>query len=231
MADFRAVLTASVASVVFIAESACAGPDWIERGDAGSVLDSAQPVVGSQGRVRSISGVLSSGAGLFGDPPAPDLEDMYLIRITQPTMFSFVATSTQFNPRLYLFNITLPGEAFGLLANDDAGMGTGAALTGVATDATGAMVTLPGVYAIAICGFSRTPTSAAGSIFSLLTPTEISGADGPGGLLPHTGWTGMGEVGGYQIDLTGVDWYDVPAPSTSILAAMAFAWSARRRRD
>lgn len=230
MLGIRVVRAAAAASLALIASPASAGPDWIERGDAGSVLDTAQPVVGSQGRVRSISGVLSSGAGLFGDPPAPDLEDMYLIRITEPTNFSFVAASAQFNPRLYLFNVTLPGEALGLLANDDTSMGSGASLTGVATDGTGARVSLPGVYAIAICGFSRTPTSAGGSIFNLVSPTEVSGPDGPGGLLPHTGWAGMGEVGAYQIDLTGVDWYDVPAPGTGALAALALGWSMRRRR-
>lgn len=221
---------AVAASVLLMASPTYAGPDWIERGDAGSLLETAQPVVGTQGRVRSISGTLGSGAGLFGDPPAPDLEDMYLIRITQPTMFSFVANSPQFNPRLYLFNVTLPGEAFGLLANDDSGMGTSAALAGMATDGTGAMVTLPGVYAIAICGFARTPISSAGSIFNLASPTEISGADGPGGLLHHSGWTGNGEVGSYQIDLTGVDWYDVPTPGAGALSVVSLGLAIRRRR-
>lgn len=226
MSFFVRVGAAAMAAVV-VPAAALAGPDWIEQDDAGSVLTTAQQVVGV-GSLARISGSLRRGT--FFGPGEDDLEDMYLIRIDQPTMFSLQVTGANFDPQLFLFNITLPGEAFGLLANNDTPSGAFPLLTTPATDATGAQVLLPGAYAVAVSGLGRVPVSDSGAIFNFASGTEVSGPDGPGGINPHTGWTGDGQVGDYVIRLMGVDWYDVPAPGSAAGLALGLTVLARRRR-
>lgn len=222
----------------FLTVPALAGPDWIEGGffggpDAGSIIGTAQEVTGS-GPLATITGSLSEAGGITGDTGGglqqPDYEDMYLIRINQPSTFSFKVVNAQFDAQLFLFNITLPGQAFGLLANLDSGMGNMPEIIRPATDGSGADVLLPGVYALAISGAGRLPVSNAGQIFFFQSQTEISGPDGPGGINPHTGWTGTGQVGSYDIELRDVGWYDVPAPGSALLLAGAGLFGARRRR-
>jgi hypothetical protein len=48
-----------------------------------------------------------------------DFEDCYIIRISNPTLFSMTITAANFNTQIYLFNISLPGGGYGLLSNDD----------------------------------------------------------------------------------------------------------------
>ncbi|QOI99308.1 MAG: hypothetical protein HRU70_01905 [Phycisphaeraceae bacterium] len=207
---------------MFGVSNALAGPDWVEVDDAGSFTRDAQAVVGV-GSLRTIFGSLSSGAGI------PDFEDMYLIRITDPLNFRFEIRNANFNPTLWLFNVTRADEGFGLLANDDESIDSlFPRLDRAATDGSGAAVTNAGIYAIAITASGRAPTSRSGLIFNLLSSTEISGPDGPGGINPHDGWTGDGNGGSYLIELEGVTYVDVPAPGTLALAAGALA--ARRRR-
>lgn len=224
---------AALAAGVVGSGSALAGPDWIEIGDAGSTLSTAQRVVGV-GQLSRIVGTLSTSGIGVGDRAAAtgvdDFEDMYLIRIEVPSTFSFEVGSAAFNAQLFLFNITLPGEAFGLLASDDTAMSNAPLLTSPATDGTGAQVVLPGLYAVAISGFGRVPVSQSGPIFHFATPTEISGPDGPGGLNPLAGWTGIGQTGTYRLNVQGVDWVDIPAPSAGAAVLGGGAWIGRRRR-
>jgi hypothetical protein len=220
---------AAPAAVLLVAGCAFAGPDWIEGAiDAGPTLSTAQAIVGV-GQLQTLAGTLSAGSG-FGPGVTPDLEDVYLLRITTPTSFSFTVANADFNPQLFLFNITLPGEALGLLANNDTPSGTRPVLTSPATDSTGAMVLLPGQYALGVSGFGRVPVSSTGPIFFFASSTEISGPDGPGGTNPLSGWTGNGETGTYLIELRGVDFYDVPAPASGSLL-LGLAMLRRRRRQ
>jgi hypothetical protein len=217
-----------------------AGPDWIEgRGipgvDAGSTIEFAEKVVGV-GELETISGSLEAFGGVSGGGISlPDYEDMYVIRIFTPGVFNFRVSSANFDAQLWLFNVTLPGEAFGLLANNDRivddALVTDPRLTSPANDGTGATVTLPGVYAIAISGLGRVPVSAGGNIFSFASATEISGPDGPGGTLPHIDWTGVGQTGDYVIEVTDVGFFDVPAPGSLGTLVIAGVFAARRRRD
>lgn len=236
MRSMRAVLLFGTS---LAAAPALAGPDWIEGGrvggpDAGSTLGTAQPILATSRQITTIVGSLDSGnagAGL-NLASGPDFEDMFLLQILDPSTFSFHLTSAGFDAQLFLFNVTLPGEAFGLLANNDTAMSTDPFLSRPATDLTGADVRFPGIYALAISGVGRVPVSSTGRIFFFGSPTEVSGPDGVGGLNPHIGWTGVGQTGSYTIEMTGVGRYDVPAPGASILllGSAGFMGARRRRR-
>jgi hypothetical protein len=209
-------------AAMVLAGSALAGPDWVEGTDAGSTLSTAQAVLGV-GQLATISGRLGARAG-------EDLEDMYLIRVTSPGTFKFELLNSEFDSSLYIFNVTLGNEAFGLLGNLETLDGVNAVLTSSSTDGTGAQITSPGVYALAITSSGRIPVSANGSIFNFTTLGEISGADGPGGMLPHIGWTGEGSGGSYTMKVSGTTFVDVPAPSAAALLVGGLVTLGRRRR-
>lgn len=203
--------------------AALAGPDWVEGRDAGSLLSSSQRIVGL-GNLNTIEGSLSSALS------DPDFEDMYLFRISDPDTFSLTISATNFNTAVWLFNVSKAEEAFGLLANDDDGKSFSSYLESNSNDGSLARVTTAGVYAIAISGSGRIPVSRSGAIFTFATSSEISGPDGPGGINPHEGWAGEGITGDYLIRVTGVEFYDVPAPGTiGMLAGLGLA-NLRRRR-
>ncbi|HWB20306.1 MAG TPA: hypothetical protein VG711_08410, partial [Phycisphaerales bacterium] len=190
----KSVLGCAVIGASIVTPSAFAGPEWVEHNDAGSIVTTAQRTAGP-GQLTSIAGHLTGGIGTsltFGES---DFEDMYLIQITDPSSFTMQVIGADFDAQLFLFNVTLPGEGFGLLANDDFNDNTSPFIGNMATDGTGAQINLPGVYAIAISGFGRNPVSIGGEIFDMEFGDEISGPDGPGGINPHTGWTGDGQTG------------------------------------
>lgn len=217
----RAVCCAAVGGLVV---SASAGPDWTEVGDAGNFFQSAQIPAGN-GDIHTISGTLG------GEGETPDYDDMYLIGVSEPTTFSLQLSNPDFDAQLFVFNITLSGGLLGLLGNDDAGPGTTAPLlTAVATDGSNAVLDLPGDYLICVTGKGRNPTSAGGLIFDFQDPFEVSGADGPGGLLRHTGWEGVGETGDYSVMMDGTIFPEVPAPSGLALLGVAGLAVNRRRR-
>jgi hypothetical protein len=227
MLSIRRVVAAP-AAVLLCACTALAGPDWIEGDtDAGATLETAQAIVGI-GQLHVLIGELSLGSGVAAGQ-VDDLEDLYLLRIATPMSFSFTVGQAAFNPQLFLFNITRPGEALGLLANDDQISSNLPLLTSPATDGTGAMVLLPGEYALGVSGFGRVPVSPTGPIFFFGSTTEISGPDGAGGINPLSGWTGPGQTGTYRIELSGVDWYNIPSPAAGA-ALLGMAGVLRRRR-
>lgn len=217
-------IAAAYVSVLALSAPALAGPDWTEVGDAGSSLGTAQAPMGV-GQIRSIAGSLGAEIG------EPDFEDMYIIGIDEPTTFRLDLLSANFDAQLFIFNITLSGGAIGLLANDNADeMLSTPALTNMATDGTGAVIDLPGIYLVGISGAGRNPISAGGLIFDIQNPTEVSGADGPGGLLRHIGWEGEGAVGDYAVDMTSTIFPQIPTPATAALLGLGGLVSARRRR-
>ena len=220
----KTVVGMTLMGMAFTAAPALAGPEWIETGDAGSGVGTAQKTLGV-GNLTSISGSLAGGF-LLG----ADYEDMYLISVTNPATFSITIHNANFDPQLFIFNVTLPGQAFGLLANDNTSEGPNPVLLPNSTDGTMTGVTAPGIYAIAISGSGRNPVSSTGQIFFYGNPTEISGADGPGGLNPHIGWTGDGVSGSYVLTLTGAGFYDVPAPGALALLGIAALFGRRTRR-
>lgn len=208
--------------LAFTTAPALAGPEWIESGDAGKVVGTAQKTFG-EGNLTSIAGALDGG--FFGG----DFEDMYLISVLDVDAFSISIHNADFDAQLFIFNVTLPGQAFGLLANDNTSEGFNPVLLPNSTDGTMTGITAPGIYAIAISGSGRNPVSSTGQIFFYGNPTEISGADGPGGLNPHLDWTGDGIGGSYILTLTGAGFYDVPGPGSLALLGLAALLGRRRR--
>lgn len=203
---------------------ALAGPDWVEQGDAGATFTSAQRILGV-GEIHSIAGTLSEGL------LDPDFEDVYLLRITQPTAFSFDFRLANFDCQAWLFNVTQANELFGLLANNDVnGNAAWSLIAGPSTDGTLAQVSQPGVYAIAITGAGRVPVSRTGNIFAFETSTEVSGPDGEGGINPLQGWAGDGQTGTYTIMTQGTEFFDVPAPGVAGVLLGGFGLVSRRRR-
>ena len=217
---------AALAAFAAASSAALAGPDWLERGDAGEVLSTSQRTLGV-GQLSTIGGNLNSGFS------QPDLADMFLVSVTDPGSYSFEINNSAFPTSLWLFNITQANEALGLLANVERSPESNfSRLTGAATDGSGASINQPGLYAVVIAIRGYVPVSNNGEIFLIDLPTEISGPDGPGGFLPHTGWAGEPAVGGggYTIGVKAVGYADIPAPGAVALAGMAGVLAARRRR-
>jgi hypothetical protein len=86
--NVRAHVVAAVASSI-VASSAFAGPEWVENGDAGSILSFAQKTFGAD-QIASIAGTLSFDNGIAG---ANDLEDMYLIQVINPALPTLMRSS------------------------------------------------------------------------------------------------------------------------------------------
>ncbi len=213
-----------------------AGPDFVEGMDAGSLPAGARVVIG-MGALNSITGGLSQAA--FG--PGADLEDMYLISITDAVLF--FATSddpgTTFDTQMWLFrfdDLDPLMNGLGLLGNNDTSAANDASmLLPMSDDGTGIVLT-PGLYYLAISGGAglgvpdpgRFPVAGPSEIFLLVDPTEISGPDGSGGGNVIDGWLGKGQVGSYVIQLEGVSF--VPAPGAAGALALGLLAMRRRRR-
>jgi hypothetical protein len=208
---FAAVTTSLFSTVAF------AGPDWQEVGDAGSLIFDAQETTGA-GPLNSISGTFSDGF------LTPDYEDVYIVAITNPAAFNITVTSSVGALGIFVFNVAT-------------GQGIVGSLTGsignTATDSSGAVITTPGVYALAIAVNGRLPGTDSGQIFNFLSPGEVSGPDGVGGGLPLAGWSGTpaGSVSGeYAIELLGCATVRVPSPGALALLGATGLLCSRRRR-
>ena len=237
----KLINTLTFISAACIAATVSAGPEWIEEcsggtDDAGPLPGSAQ-VVGAigGGPLAAICGRLKGPAAFLGPeaPPPPgksgdgwsgltipptDYQDMYLINIVD--VFAFSATvdngGTDFDTQLFLFG---SGLGFGRLANDDEpGNAPFSRLTAFSNDGSGASLSVPGVYFLAISGSDSDPESTGGLIFNMPAgSTEISGPDGPGGTGlgsgPINNWNQNGEFGDYRIMLQGCEL--IPLPCTA----------------
>lgn len=228
-----------VGTLLLAAAPAVAGPNFIEGmcngGSAGSLPGSACGANGF-GALSSISGATSVPFG----PGALDLEDMYIIRITDASIFSATTMDigTTFDTQLWLFRVDAVdplADGLGLLGNNDiSSMDHHSMLGPLSTDGTGIVIT-EGLYYLAISGGAglgvpdpgRFPVAGGLAIFDLAMPTEISGPDGFGGMFAIDGWLGEGAVGNYVIHFEGVSF--IPAPGAA-WALCLFAVQVRRRR-
>lgn len=227
MTRFSATRLLALAGVAGLCSVAMAGPDWLEQGDAGSTIVTAQvPRRPSPGTVLTrIEGTLSSS---FVDE---DFEDLYFIKITDPVNFEIRPAFADFNIVMYLFNVTVNGEGYGLIGNDNESPTSNLSkLTSQSNDGTQVIISFPGDYVLAVTGFGRNPVSRTGNIFNLASPTELSGPDGPGGINPLQGWEGVGETGRYGFELIATDFPAIPAPSGAALLGVGALVAMRRRR-
>ena len=205
-------LIVASAALFSVAAPAWAGPEWTEPPDAGSLPGDANVTTGL-GPLSGIKGTLT-GASPRGASGPGDFQDMFAIEIIDPATFSaFVAPNGNgaptFDTQLWLFD----SNGQGVLGNDD-NSATGSGLSGFfnsATDTSGASVSAPGRYFLAISGAGSVPLDDAGNlIFRLDVVGEVSGPDGS--LSPIALWSGPGEVGEYEIQLTGVAFADPRFP-------------------
>lgn len=210
------------AAVLLAASSATAGPEWVEQ-DHGSGDTSSLPGTGVQAVSSPNGGAVSKITGKLGalgfNGPSVDFEDMYLIRIDDPSNF-FATTvpqfggSADFDSRLFLFRV----DGTGLLGNDDTTiiglLGSSSAqstLGNMSTDGTRVVVDEPGLYLLCVTSFISSPQNNNGFLFSFGKFGEVSGPDGPGGADPITEWfqdsgkfqPGFGFSGNYEIFLGG----------------------------
>jgi hypothetical protein len=211
-----------VALAGFASASLATGPEWVEdddgRADAGTTPTDAQTTVG-QGPLTKIRGKLDGLEALaLGEDGLPDdFDDVYLIRIDDPSLFAATTAIgggfSEFDSSLYLFD----AAGFGLLGNvtpgdppaGSGGEGDGATLGNAATDPTGVVVDEPGLYLLAVTLTPRTPFSGSGQMFVFAQSGEVSGPDGKGAGGALAEWNGSsslhaGPGGDYEILLQGV---------------------------
>ena len=226
-----------VASLPALAAGApvLAGPIWDGdfESDAKQDPESAQ-VVTTEGSVLQIKGRLTGTAFQGG----ADYIDMYLVRITAPTILAISTAGgdfgggAQFDSQLFLFRASqnTQGQLFaqGILASDDASASNpGAFLNNSANDGSQFTLTQTGLYFIAVTTKgvqARNPNGA------LLWPElGVPGLRSFAGFDLFESWTGdpSGGVGQYEIRLTGVE--GVPAPGALALLGLAGLTGRRRR--
>ena len=240
--------------VVGVASQALGGPVWeehsVDRGDAGAfpneaqqtqLLDQAPPNT----QLNEIRGKLDGQGAADG---AGDFQDMYLVRIADPSTFLIsTATadggSTDFDSQLWIFD-GRPGRiGLGITANDEAGIigvdgpdgSLGSALGLAPSDGSPAQSFSRGdlIY-VAISGFDSDPlgqfvTGGFEFIFDQARRREISGPDGEAGTLPIARWSEDGSFGAYTIRLRGAT-FAVPTPGAGAVFAAAGVLGLRRRR-
>ena len=209
----------SNASIVILAAaslvSVAAGATWDEAidggGDSGQLIGTAQVPTGV-GPLSQITGVI----------PGPDDIDMYRLYIPNPGVFAAVSTGgLPFGPpKMFLFD----ASGLGVAGYDDSTNG-GTALSGT-------FVTSPGVYNLALSGFSYPEDSLNQPIWSITGLTDVERApDGIGAANLLAGWSPSivpFSPHGYTITLTGAAY--VPEPAGALVLLLGFAGVVRRRR-
>ncbi len=235
----RVRITPSICAAVAVATlgaSAIAGPTWDSdwNDDAGSGPYNAQ-AVDTNGTVLMIDGSLQA-PGLLG---GGDLSDMYLVRITQPSVLSLSTAGgdrggySSFNSSLFLFRAVLGADgtysAQALLGNDDADDGsTGSFIGNAANDGSGFSITDSGYYFILITLGGLSPRSASGDF--LWQGLDEAGTVAFGGAQNFATVAGdaASDGGNYQIRLNGVS--GIPAPGALALLSLASFRAGRGRR-
>lgn len=223
-----------LAALAGVGVSSAHATDWLEPRindqDAGEFWSEAQVPIGI-GELQSITGELTGafdGPG-FGAPPGlPDYQDMFLISIPVPSIFSARTVPFGFadiDTELFLFSV----NGLGLLNNDNE-FGPPIFFSRILPNATDGSfnLTAPGNYVIGVAGAGNVPTSTGLAIFNKSNSLEISGPDGPGGGGVHDGWVPNDVTGRYVIELTGAAY--VPAPGAGAAGLLGLLALARRRR-
>ncbi|MCC6907271.1 MAG: DVUA0089 family protein [Phycisphaerales bacterium] len=189
------------------------GDVWAEQGDAGQSIATAQHTVG-----------LGSLDAIRGHHDPNDV-DIYCIRILDIRSFSASTVGgTSIDTQLFLFD----ANGYGVTHNDDAASGGTLQST-----ITGAFITSPGIYYLAISQYNADPSSISGLIWAN-SPFNVERApDGPGAGDPLNSWSSSGSTDGdYSIALVGAGFCEIPAPgAVALLGLGGIAAASRRRRQ
>lgn len=163
-------LAALVLTTLFTASSAHA-QIWVESGDAGDLVSTAQNTVGV-GTLSQIQGLLAS----------PTDVDVYRVRLTATLPFGTALVGLNCvaiqSPNVWLF--------------DAAGTGLGSSTTcsgGVKQIAALSPSLAPGNYYVAVSFYGLDPQSAAGAMWTP-GPPVMRAPDGPGAAGTLSGWAG-----------------------------------------
>jgi MYXO-CTERM domain-containing protein len=211
------------AAALAVSSSALAGPDWdVDLAkDAGSTLQSSQ-VITFGGPVQTIAGRLRGTAVL-----EPDFHDVYKLVITSPGDFIIDLTGgVNFDACLWLFD----ENGIPLLGNNDAGFGnTAPKLTNTSNGGASVSITSPGIYFLAISGFSAQPLSFGEPLWpsDVFNPGIVAGSFATKSQWAGE-WSGEGAIGDYVMTVSGVA--GVPAPGAIALLGAAGLIGRRRRR-
>jgi hypothetical protein len=164
---------------------------WIEEGDAGDTLATAQVTLGS-GSLTNIQGTIPDGWD----------NEVYKIQVTDFAHFSAAVTAPEGgNSRMALFD----ANGMGVVYNDD----TDTSQLSAIDYATSRRPVANGVFYLGVCSQQKYFGSMVGvdsvSIWSPDTPTVQQLPDGPGKSSPFAGFGGYGgSLVNYSIALTGV---------------------------
>ena len=213
------IMIRALAIGLFVVAGTLAGPAaaavWDETtdggGDAGTLIATAQLPAGV-GQLTQITGMI----------PGPEDVDLYALYIPNPAAFSAVSTDgfTYSTPRLFLFDATGLGVA-GYIDSTN----TGAALSS-------SLVTAPGVYYLALSGWSYPENAPSQNLWTNPGVYDIERApDGIAAAATLNDWTPSivpVSFDDYTIDLTGATF--VPEPMTLSLLAIGGIAMIRKRR-
>ena len=185
------------------------GPDWVEDGDAGNTLESAQKVKGNSSNVNTLNG--ATGGGGFNLDGGTDFQDIYLVYIAEPEQFTASTVGPQgeaaFDTRLWLFRFNGPGV---FAADDVSPKNNQTLLKGF--DVPSDEVFTRGVYGLAIGGAPNIPINRGGNtMFPPAPPGQTVGPNPKSALSPLDGWNPLeGATGSYRIAMTGVRFIPLP---------------------
>jgi hypothetical protein len=217
-----ASLFAVVASVALV--SSASAITWIEVGDAGQTIATAQTPTPANQPLNNIFGSFSSTSDV----------DIFTIFISNPALFSattVLGTSTLIDTQLFLFNSS---GAPVYMNDDDSGGGT-IQSTLPAGNALGPQTA--GIYYIAISLSDNEPVNLNNQLlFALGSTTSVRGPNPIANPKLLSSWDASGvapgsTIGAYQINLTGAS--TIPEPSIIALSAigtLGILRIARRRR-
>jgi hypothetical protein len=194
---------------------------WIEQGDAGQLLSTAQTVTGS-GTLSFIRGMISGDGDV----------DMFRVYISDFSIFS-AHTESQYSLRdtqLYLFD----SSGFGVAFNDDIDTLGGNERSRLQVGSPLYASRAPGIYYLAISSWDNDPFWRLNNgnpdyIFPAVANGGIAVGPraGAGALLDWDDMSGFYQ-GAYQISLTGVS--AVPEPGSMLALAGGLALFLRRRK-
>lgn len=226
---------AALAAIALIVPAAHAsidrGPDFIEPGDTGSSRDTAKDVkTEAGGTISTISGSLGGG-GLRG---LGDFQDVYRIRISDPTAFKISLKNSSFDiPDAMLFLFNENGNPIMASNNSDPEN-----LDPVLNNADNAFFNESGIYYLAITSapseaLVQLQSGESIALFNLLNNPfgTVGPAEGTADFQWTSDWTTPDQenFGSYMMLLDGVS--SVPAPAGLALLGIAIIGASRRRRS